>query len=312
MLKKIKYLFRDYFAFTRTETRGVFLLLALIAVLLSAPFAYKNLWKKNYSPEANAKDQKMLDSLMSQLEESYQLVETKRIEKTNRVKRVQLQPFDPNVANAETLKKLGFRPWIAERIIKYRTAGGKFVQKQDLLKVYGISEETYKKVYDYIELPEKVPPIKGEKQLTKPKKEEKAEEIVKKENININTADTSQLKRLPGIGTVFANRIVKYRNMLGGFVDTVQFSEVYGLPPETIEQLQTQVVIGNTDVVQKINLNTANIKTLAAHPYISFKVAKAIVKHRENYGTYSKVEDVKEVYLVDEDLFAKIARYIVI
>ncbi len=311
MLKKIKYLFRDYFAFTRTETRGVFLLLVLIAVLLSAPFAYKNLWKKNYSPKANAKDQAMLDSLMAQLEESYQFVETKKVEKTTRASRVQLQPFDPNVANAETLKAVGFRPWIAERIIKYRTAGGKFVQKQDLLKVYGISEETYQKVYDYIELPETATEVNLHPEPGAAKTEV-TETVVKEEIININEADTSQLKRLPGIGTVFANRIVKYRNMLGGFVDTVQFAEVYGLPPETIEQLQTQVVIRNTDVVQKINLNTANIKTLAAHPYISFKVAKAIVKHRENYGTYSKVEDVKEVYLVDEDLFAKIARYIVI
>ena len=309
-MKKIKYWFRDYFAFTQSETRGVLVLLVLMVVLLCTPALYKHLFQNNYTSLEYAHDHALLDSLVLQLEHKYQIQENNKIiEESNRI--VALHSFDPNLADAATLTSLGFRPWIAERIIKYRDAGGKFNKKEDLRKIYGISEEMYQKVYHYIALPEKEPVVAPVIQISNPEKSFK-EKVEKAVTINLNTADTTQLKRLQGVGSVFAARIIKYRDLLGGFLDTSQYAEVYGLPSEVILSLQQPTVTLDTAGVRKINLNTADEKLLAAHPYISFKVAKAIVQHRKNYGVYTKIEDVKEVYLIDEDLFAKIARYLVI
>ena len=311
ILKKLKYLFRDYFAFTRSETKGVIILLVLIILFLFALPVYQHFYRKHYSPENYGQDQALLDSVMVQIEQKFQIRENNEARKVSSTIAV-IHSFDPNVTDANTLTALGFRPWIAERIINYRKAGGKFEKKDDLLQIYGISEETYQKVYHYIDLPENAPVITTVNHFSKPVEEKIVEKNSEEAKININMADTIQLKRLPGIGAVLAARIIKYRDLLGGFVDTAQFAEIYGLSPEVVANLQTQSVITNVEIVQKINLNTADVKILAAHPYISFKVAKAIVKHRENFGAYSKIEDVKEVYLVDEDLFAKIGRYLVI
>lgn len=283
-------------------------LLVLMVVLLCAPALYKQFLQKEYTSQELARDQALLDSLVHQLEHHYQIQKINEIiEESNMM--VALHPFDPNIADAATLTSLGFRPWIAERIINYREAGGKFNEKEDLSKIYGLSEEMYQKVYNYIDLPETVtaPAV----QVSNPEKSFK-EKVEKAVTINLNTADTTQLKHLQGVGSVFAARIIKYRDLLGGFVDTSQYAEVYGLPAEVILKLQQPMVTLDTAGIRKINLNTADEKLLAAHPYISFKVAKAIVQHRENYGVYTKIEDVKEVYLIDEDLFAKIARYLVI
>lgn len=319
-MKKIKYWFRDYFAFTPSETRGVLLLLVLIVAFLWMPSFYKQLLQKKYTSQDYAKDQALLDSLVLQLEQKYQIQENKEIIEENNVT-VALRFFDPNLADASTLTALGFRPWIAERIIKYREAGGKFNKKEDLRKIYGLSEEMYQKVYNYINLPEKelvgaAPRIAPVTHISQPERISR-EEIKKGAapraiKINLNTADTVQLKLLQGIGSVLATRIIKYRDLLGGFVDTSQYAEIYGLPTEVIVRLQEPSIMLDTTDIRKINLNTADEKLLAAHPYISFKLAKAIVQHRENYGAYTTIEDVKEVYLIDEDLFAKIARYIVI
>lgn len=311
LLKKFNYLFRDYFAFTQTEARGVLVLLVLMSLLLASPLFYKHFLQKQYSAEAHAQDQALLDSLMHQFEQNYQIQEKNESVKESKFT-AKLYPFNPNTADENTFTDLGFRPWIAERIIKYREAGGRFVKKEDLLKIYGISEETYQKVYHYIDLPEIETVPAPFNHFSKPVEEKAIENEATAVKFNINIADTTQLMRLQGIGRVFAARIVKYRDLLGGFVDTAQYVEVYGLSPEAVAQLQTQSVIPNTEVAKKINLNTADEKTLAAHPYISFKVAKAIIAHRNNYGAFTKIEDLKEVYLVDEDLFAKIAHYIVI
>jgi competence protein ComEA len=311
LLKKFYSQFRDYFAFTQTEARGVLVLLVLMSLLLVSPLFYKHFLQKLYTAEKQTQDQALLDSLMHQLEQNYQIEEKNEPVKESKFT-AKLYTFNPNTADENTFTDLGFRPWIAERIIKYREAGGRFVKKEDLLKIYGISDETYQKVYHYIDLPEIETVAAPANHFSKPVKEKAIEHEAKAVKFNINIADTTQLMRLPGIGRVFAARIVKYRDLLGGFVDTAQYAEVYGLSPEAIGRLQTQSVIPKTEVAKKINLNTADEKTLAAHPYISFKVAKAIITHRNNYGAFTKIEDLKEVYLVDEDLFAKIAHYIVI
>lgn len=308
-LKKLTYIFRDYFAFTQSETRGVLVLFIFLTVLLCAPPIIKSFLLKKYTDTEYAKDQILLDSLVNQLELQYQIRKNEKIIEENSPI-IAMELFNPNSANVTTLTTLGFRPWIVERILKYRKAGGKFNIKRDLRKIYGLSDEMYQRVYDYIDLPENMPLIKPIESVSEPTK------IIKKyskpEKININAADTTELKKLKGIGTILASRITKYRDLLGGFVDTSQFAEVYGLSPEVILRLQNPSIILDTVSIRKININTADEKTFSAHPYISFKVAKAIVDHRENYGSYTKVEDLKEVYLIDDKLFAKIARYLFI
>ena len=97
--------------------------------------------------------------------------------------------------------------------------------------------------------------------------------------ININTASAEELKRLKGIGDKLSLRIVKYRDKLGGFYSVGQIKEVYGIKPETFQQIKPHIYCEGA--VKKININSASFKELVRHPYLTYKDVKAIFKFRD-------------------------------
>ena len=128
--------------------------------------------------------------------------------------------------------------------------------------------------------------------------------------IEINTADSTELDKLRGIGPVLAHRIIKYRSILGGFYTLNQLNEVYGLKPETVDAIEKQLTL-DTSKIQKINLNTAGFKEINAHPYISFEQTKAIFKLRSK----QKIEEISQ--MIDAGIFSaeeikKVLPYILI
>lgn len=96
---------------------------------------------------------------------------------------------------------------------------------------------------------------------------------------NLNTADSAELERLPGIGPVLARRIIKYRKLLGGFYDTRQLREVYGIS-DSVYLLISHRVAADTASLVRINLNEAPESVLARHPYIGRYMARGIILYR--------------------------------
>ena len=127
--------------------------------------------------------------------------------------------------------------------------------------------------------------------------------------ININLADSLEFRKLKGIGTVFSSRIVRYRNWLGGFYSQEQLLEVYGVDSVLFEMIAPHLKVSIDDVI-KIKVNTCLQKDLSSHPYISYKLAKSIIKYREHHGAYKSINDLKHIPLIDEELFRKIAYYL--
>lgn len=127
--------------------------------------------------------------------------------------------------------------------------------------------------------------------------------------ININKADSFELRKLNGIGEVYASRIVRYRNWLGGFHKKEQLIEVYGVDSALYDSIKEYLWL-QEDSIKKININKCSIRELSAHPYISYKVAKLVVKYREHNGVYSQLKELKSIPLIDEQLFRKIAFYL--
>ena len=119
------------------------------------------------------------------------------------------------------------------------------------------------------------------------------------EMVELNSADTTRLKQLRGIGSGYAKMIVSYREKLGGFYKAEQLLEVYKFPDETYKKIKHQLQI-DTTLIRKINVNTATVKELKSHPYISYYQALSIVENRElQVGMrYNCLYDM----VVDEDL----------
>ena len=109
--------------------------------------------------------------------------------------------------------------------------------------------------------------------------------------IDINDCDSSLLTTLPGIGPVLSARIIRYRELLGGYASVDQLKEVYGLSEETFTLINIMVTADSSDV-SRIKINKAEFRELLRHPYIEMDEVKAIMKYRELQGMIRNREDL--------------------
>ncbi|NJM25482.1 MAG: hypothetical protein HC859_08330, partial [Bacteroidia bacterium] len=207
--------------------------------------------------------------------------------------------FNPNTATPESLALLGFEKGVVRRIERYRQKGGVFKTKDDLGKIYGMDSSFFQGIKKYIQIPVEVQKDKNvqhrQTNLTR---------------FDMNTADTTAFIRINGIGPVLARRIVKYRDKLGGFVKSEQLYEVYGLDSAVARSVLSLAFVVDRYEPAKINLNTATVAVLSAHPYISGSVAKAIVAYRFQHGFFSHIEELRNVVVVTDELYDKISPYV--
>lgn len=115
------------------------------------------------------------------------------------------------------------------------------------------------------------------------------------QTIELNSADTTALKKIPGIGTAYSNRIVKYRALLGGFASIGQLKEVWGMDDGLYARIIPYITI--VPKTEKIRINHTDFKGLNRHPYIDYKQAKVIVDIRERKG---RIESVNRLSLLEE------------
>jgi DNA uptake protein ComE-like DNA-binding protein len=115
--------------------------------------------------------------------------------------------------------------------------------------------------------------------------------------IDINRADSTDLLPLPGIGPVFAGRIIKYRELLGGYVSIDQLGEVYGMPGETIQKIRSLVYI-DSSAIRKIHVDSASFRELLRHPYLEYEDVKALIEYRDFKGNISSVNDLRNNYIL--------------
>lgn len=151
---------------------------------------------------------------------------------------------------------------------------------------------------------------------TKPKKEEiiattakpqpsKTEEVVL---LDLNGSSAEELQKVKGIGKVYSERIVKYREMLGGFSSVDQLVEVYGINQEVVKNLSSQLFIRVPNDVFPINSDS--VKTLMKHPYISYDLAWVIINYRRQNGDIKGFEDLKKIKAIDDSLLNKLRPYV--
>lgn len=191
----------------------------------------------------------------------------------------QLFPFDPNTADSTALLRLGFSPWQVRAIYRYRAAGGIYRKPSDMTRLRSLTAGHYRQLLPYIRISEEFLPaneVFGEASATPEKDTVRfAAKMRPDEKAALNTADTTALKRVPGIGSYYARQIVSYRERLGGYVDVSQLREIEGFPMQALGYFVVDPV-----ALRKINVNTATIYQLKRHPYINFHQARGITDYR--------------------------------
>ncbi|MFO7368793.1 MAG: helix-hairpin-helix domain-containing protein [Bacteroidales bacterium] len=281
------------------ERKGVMLLIILIVLVTAV-----NVWLKTHPPQEKGTESTRLHIELAAFEQQLTLRnDSQSIDsKSGRFEFrevTELFPFDPNQVTADELRKLGMNNRLISTWINYRLHGGRFYEKEDLKKIYGLTEDLYKRLWPYIviaDAPDAVPKPSPKKiRTTAP--------------VDLNHADAEALEVLPGIGPVLSKRIIRYRTLLGGFYNIRQLSEVYGLTDSVVVLLQ-QRVLADTSALVKLNLNEAREYELARHPYIGKYSASGIISYRSQVTRISDLAELKRNGLISEETFEKLKRYL--
>lgn len=195
--------------------------------------------------------------------------------------------INPNTADSMGFISLGFRAYTIRNLLAYRRTGAVFRDIQDLTRIYGMDSLKLYSLRDHFIFP-KV-------------KDSKAH------SININEADSIELKKLIGIGPVLSARTIRYRNALGGFTNVNQILEVYGIDQELLTRNAPHISCSGE--VDKLDLNRVNEDILRRHPYIDYKTASSIIRYRKQHGEFESVESLKFIHLMKDSIFKKIEPY---
>ncbi|MDM1296383.1 helix-hairpin-helix domain-containing protein [Sphingobacterium sp. N143] len=306
-----------YFKFSKTEQNGFFIILVIIILFI---VLYTIITKQRTGDpipnQVKVFEQSFHDSteIIDSPNKKY-INEKVNVEKKNNIHKkrptidsedAKLFYFNPNNLSVTEWRKLGLSDKQITVIKNYEKKGGSFKVKEDLKKVYSINSRLYKKLEPYINIKPVV-----EKTIEKAPMLYDKYETNKSELIDVNTCDTVALMRLKGIGTILSKRILKYRDVLGGFYRIEQLKEVYGVSVETYEMIKDEIVVSNVDGVKKININQIDANSLAKHPYLSPKDAKLIINYRDQHGNYANIEDLAKIGTLSDLAIAKIAPYLI-
>lgn len=238
-------------------------------------------------------------------------------------RKVETFPFDPNTADSTALLRLGLSPWQVRSIYRYRARLGRYHTPEDFMNVPHLTNEQWQRLRPYIRIEERFrfveprrrrqtpshSPLEEEKESVTA--ETKADSVPKVsplsgdsersgvglmpklsagETVDINTADTAQLKLIPGIASKRAARIVAYRQTLGGFVNVEQAMEAIEMPDTVLKYMTLTPV-----EVRKIPVNKLSVRQLMRHPYLSFYQAKAIFEHRQDKGNLRSIDELSRL-----------------
>lgn len=127
--------------------------------------------------------------------------------------------------------------------------------------------------------------------------------------VELNSADTLELRALPAIGPFLARKIVEYREKLGGYYSPDQLLEVYRLSPGKLDTIRPFLII-DTTLVRRINVNSVSLEELLMHPYLSRSQARGLVAYREKHGPFARPEDLRKCLLIDENTYGKLHDYV--
>ncbi len=210
--------------------------------------------------------------------------------------------FDPNKIDVQEWIKLGVKEKTAQTILKYVRAGGRFRDKHDLKKIFGLSPGQVERLMPYVVFSEVIEGVR-DKQVYREKQFEQLP-------VELNTADSNKLMLAPGIGQKLSARIIKYRDRLGGFVSMSQLSEVYGITDSLLTALHPIWFVGLSPNIRKLNINSIDLEELRKHPYVSFSMSKLIIAYRNSHGRINDTQEMYSIAGIDREKLNKLVPYL--
>ena len=263
---------------------------------------YREAGGKFQRPEDVRKIYGMNDSIYEAIRNYIVIQRTKAIpenDEKEHIPKTRIKVFtgtvDPNSASFEKLVEFGFNTFQANNIVNYRNSGGVYKLPEDMLKIYGIDSSLFLKFRNHIKIVESLPGSETEKYVIP--------------FVELNAADTAILKSLPGIGSAYASRIIKYRDLLGGFYSPQQLLEVYNFPEETFENI-SEYLSADTLKLEKLRINFFEFPELLRHPYLDKKQVEELINYRQSNGAFKNLDLIESLETFDRESFERVKPYL--
>lgn len=266
---------KSYFQYSKSQRSGIFLLVLLCIICQFAIF-YLN---PSSDQEYNSEKQKWI-SLQTK-------VDSLKVEKQNYTQKI--YPFNPNFITDYKGSKLGMSVVEIDRLVNYRKTNQYVNSASEFQTVTQVSDSLLNAISPYFKFPDWVNKSKNKNFKPFEKK------TIKITVLDINLATKEDLIKIYGIGPALSDRILKQKEILGGFVSMKQMGDVWGLSPEVILSLNEHFKVATLPKIKKININNASIKELMLFPYFKYALAKSIVTYRSMNGEFKKSEDLTKI-----------------
>ena len=233
---------------------------------------------------------------------------------------IRMQVFDPNTADSSTLVHLGLKKWQVSNMLKYRAKGGRYRKAEDMKRLYGMTDSMYVRLLPYIHI-DTAAIDQYRDSLRRSRRDTLAKDSVpryvsqKRDTLlNLRTADTTELKKIRGIGSYRARQIVRYRKELGGFVNTEQLREIKALQPLLTDSLQADSLLSHfwidSIIIVPLQVNSCRAETLERHPYLSFEQAKAVYELRRKKIRLESIEQLRRLDCFTEEELRRVEPYL--
>ena len=282
-------MWKDFLYYTKTERQGIIVLVVLILGVYAAPKLF-SFFKhaEDTDCKENEKFDKEYNDFISVLRETKPHQKSGPSFQSSPQREIKLAIFDPNTADSTTLLSLGLPSRMVKNILHYRNKQGKFRYPEDFRKIYGLTEEQYRTLYPYIQITKDFSSKDTVRLLTAQSvQRDTLMKYLPGTIISLNSADTTELKKIPGIGSSIARMMVNYRERLGGFFRIEQLQEIH----LKAEKLRPWFSI-DIQQTRRINLNKAGMERMLHHPYINYYQAKVIIEYRKKKGSLKSLKQL--------------------
>lgn len=289
----------DLFKFNKREKRGLIVLTIILICVLVFPLFQDVIFPgKKYDEELLIKEIEKFQKSLIQKEESEnnQVKQIKQSENDKKKISIKLKSIDVNSSTIQNWLDLGFSKKQAKVIMKYLDKAKPLNNVEELKKIYIIDDDKYNEIIQYLYIENKTDTLELEN--IEPEKI----------TIEINTADTGEFREI-GIPGYIAARIIKYRDLLGGYHSFVQLNEVYGMNKKYLEILEAQNL--DTTSLSEIDLNNNSFKEINKHPYIDYETTKKIFNYLKVMDTIKNIEELERNNIVSEEQLIKLNPYLI-
>lgn len=203
----------------------------------------------------------------------------------------------PKELTSKDWQQLGLSPKQAASLLKYRDKYG-LNSLQQMQQIRVLDQYILNQIKDSLRFEKEV-------YISTNKSDQK---VIAIQKLDLNSASIEELVALPGIGSYTAEKIIQYRQRLGGFISLDQLQEIKGLNPDMILKMTSFLQI--LSKAQPIALNAVSIERLKQHPYLTWNQANSIIKMRQQLGSFNSIEQIKQSVLIDEQTFEKLKPYL--